>query len=93
MKNFKFNHEKVENNFKKIWDQEKIYEVDISDTTKPKYYALGMFTYPSGNAHIGHVRVYTLTDGATCCASSSDRSLGIFYASHQHGIWCYSATY
>src|SRR5215213_3131455 len=43
------------------WTASKAFEVDV-DGTRPKFYCLEMFAYPSGHAHVGHVRNYIIGD-------------------------------
>ena len=43
------------------WASSKAFEVDV-DPSRPKYYCLEMFAYPSGHAHVGHVRNYIIGD-------------------------------
>ena len=53
----------VEKKWNKIWVERKEYRCDTSDFSKPKYYALDMFPYPSGQGlHVGHPEGYTATD-------------------------------
>jgi len=52
----------VEAKWLKVWHQTKLYEADNS-STKPKYYELEFFPYPSGvTMHVGHVRNYVISD-------------------------------
>lgn len=57
-----YNHREVETKWQKIWDEEKAFKTS-DDFSKPKYYALVEFPYPSGQGlHVGHPRPYTALD-------------------------------
>ncbi len=57
-----YNHKVVEKKWQKVWDDEKAFAA-TQDYTKPKYYALVEFPYPSGQGlHVGHPRPYTALD-------------------------------
>ncbi|MBD5520416.1 MAG: leucine--tRNA ligase [Lachnospiraceae bacterium] len=57
-----YNHREVEQKWQKIWDDEKAFKTS-EDYSKPKYYALVEFPYPSGQGlHVGHPRPYTALD-------------------------------
>ena len=58
-----YNHEEIENKWKKYWEENKTFYTDVWDFSKPKFYALDMFPYPSGSGlHVGHPEGYTATD-------------------------------
>ena len=54
---------KVEKKWQNYWDEHQTFKTDIWDFSKPKYYCLDMFPYPSGQGlHVGHPEGYTATD-------------------------------
>ena len=57
-----YDFKKIEDKWQKIWTENGQYKTDTTDSSKPNYYTLEMFPYPSGNIHMGHVRNYSIGD-------------------------------
>lgn len=58
-----FDHKQIEPKWQKYWEENKTFKTDTNDFSKPKYYTLDMFPYPSGQGlHVGHPEGYTATD-------------------------------
>ena len=58
-----YNFREVEKKWQDYWDEHKTFYTDVWDFSKPKFYALDMFPYPSGQGlHVGHPEGYTATD-------------------------------
>lgn len=57
-----YNFKKIEDKWQKKWAENNQYKTDTANSSKPNYYTLEMFPYPSGNIHMGHVRNYSIGD-------------------------------
>ncbi len=57
----RYNPKEVEPKWQKRWEEAQTFKT-VADRSKPKYYVLEMFPYPSGRIHLGHVRNYSMGD-------------------------------
>lgn len=55
-----YNFKEIEEKWQKYWHKNKSFKAEVS--SRPKFYCLEMFPYPSGKIHMGHVRNYSIGD-------------------------------
>ena len=58
----KYDFAAIEEKWQKVWESRGTFKAKDLDDTRPKYYVLEMFPYPSGRIHMGHVRNYSIGD-------------------------------
>ena len=96
-----YNHSEIEKKWQKYWEENDTFHTDVWDFSKPKYYVLDMFPYPSGvGLHAGHPEGYTATDimsrmkrmqGYNVLHPMGYDSFGRIY--RQSSQWIYSGEY
>ena len=73
-----YDYASIEAKWQKYWEENDTFHTDVWDFSRPKYYVLDMFPYPSGvGLHAGHPEGYTATDIMTFSAQLKE--LGFDY--------------
>jgi leucyl-tRNA synthetase len=55
----RYDPQQVEPKWAAAWEEQGLYRADESDTERPRFYALDMFPYPSGDLHMGHLEAFS----------------------------------